>query len=89
MAVTRPKIQLAVTSMLDEGLPAPTILGILSGVIEGADRDLLPTTIGDEKRQWLDDTEAQMKKLAAEGSWTRLGNLLVKYQAVTRAGSSF
>jgi hypothetical protein len=86
--ITKANINLAVSSMLDEGLPAPTILGILSGVVEGADRKLLPDYIGDGTKAWLDDTEARMKKLAAEESWTRLGQLLAKYEAVTKAGSS-
>jgi len=76
----------AADALLDEGLSPVIIIRVLTDLTNSTSPlglSLVATIVNEQTAAWLNQAEDRMRKLAAEGSWTRLGQTLALYQKVT------
>lgn len=81
------QIREAIDALLDHGVHPVSVLRILAALLcSGSElaESVIDQEVGEQTRKRLSVLESRMAELAAEGSWTRLGQVLATYQQLTQ-----
>lgn len=84
---TNDQIREAIDQLLDHGVHPVSVYRILASLLCSGSplaESVVEQMVAEQLRPRLATAERRMRELAAEGSWTRLGQVLATYQQLTK-----